>query len=1648
MSLRTHFTLTADGRGVVTAARQSRQALGGLGTATDSAGAAATRANAQTETYRQGMDRARSTMLRLTAAAGGLITAFTAKEIIQAGLAMDGVESSMVGAAGSATLAATETKFLREESERLGIVFDQNVTSYAKMIAAGKAAKMEGRDIRDVFSAIAETGVVFDLSSENMTGALRAIEQMMSKGKVTAEELKLQLGDRLPGVMPIAAKAIGATTEEFYKMLEQGEILSNDFLPKFAAQLREEFGDGLELKLSSARAEFNRMANDLFALQVGVARGGFLDGLIDSSKTLRETLGDDGFQQDVTDLFNAIGKGSGLAATLLATAAQNADLVAAGVAGIIGLKFAAWLTASGAALSHKTLAAQASIAANIRLTQSDLAAARAAEVKAGADVFALRIAKARTTGGTVPQTIANVRLAQAETALAAATVRSSAAQTAAAAAGSRLALVKRGLGAATMLMGGPLGIAVLGIVGLVYAYKQLQSAQEITIGDSEDERDILAELTTARDGLIDVTRDNANVKLQEAEAIHATATALREEKMALAENMTARQTAEAARLKDFIANNTVRKHDGAPRAERVDVNAAEIAAFNLDDIKGFKGDASGGSFSFQRMSEVLKALQPDLDQANERLDQTSGLISEIRKRIEEWNTADNQRSETEISNARGALEMLRSRMALQTDMAGLSERDAAIEKLAQSLFETAAKAKIDLTLEQARVEAATHIEARTRFEAERQWNTLQTDLEERLRAARETPEETSLRTETETLYQAARAAGNDISREEIRLRLTNINAIEDETEAREKSDKARAEAFEYYEDWLEARREELELAKLTNRERDIERLTYDKINLARKAGIEIAEDDARTWAENYVARREQQEREREYVTSLPELYRKAADDINDTWNSMWTDIYNGNLDSAKNFGEQLIDMLKDLAKKAAAIMIIRPILDGSGLTDILGIGSGGSSLLGTAAGAASGGSSGLLGGLLGGAASGGNSGLLGGLLGSANGVLAGLPGVGGLLSGASGAITAGLGALPGIGGALAGIAGALGPVGLIAGAVFGLTTLLKKSPRLESHFGVSGGDVAITSSSTRNIDGGTTDSIAAQINEILDRLDVTLSGPLGFEVLYKPKANHLGVTFDGRGTQVFQADQIEEAVTYTVAEILKSGVADGIDAGLQAAIRRAGTITDSAQLDALISEYTSAQSIGQSIRDAIARRENPEQFEIDNLEAVQAARRAEIESYRQLGYVSDDVIEQLGRLETLEMDELLAQFGESVSAAGDALDNAAEAARARISEWLALQGVSNDNAPLSIAERRANAQTQYQAQYLLAQNGDEEALDTITDYADRLIDLDREATSSAAQRAALYAQIMSQLGTLTQPSVKPNPLDVVIQKMDGLAGALSDVISGVGDIPPGLEGVASALGLDIGQLRDWLRSDIQTMNAQVTAGLTENWTQLSSGLSGLHPLLTGVSNTNNIGFTNVSGALTSLTTSNSGGLTGLSDSLITRLAGLEAVLSGNLTDLIPVLDLNADGIDALALSNLGAITLLNTNFIGRLSDLEDVLSGNLTDILGPLAVQNDALSDLADLNGGGFSSLQTAFQTDLAAGNDNVVQALNDNITALQLEIVGLRGDTVGVSTAVAFKGDQQLAALGLIIDVNEDQVRLLEQGGGTNPPPDSSEIP
>lgn len=239
---------------------------------------------------------------------------------IEAQVAAERMRNTLNFAAGGAGAGAAELEYLRATANALGIDVIKAGDAFSKLAAAARGTTLAGQPTREIFEAVAGASTVMGLSADQTQGALLALQQMMSKGTVQAEELRGQLGERIPGAFAIAARAMNKTEAELGKMLEAGEVMASDFLPRFAAELKKTIAGDLVDSLHSTQAELNRLSNAWADLLRAANEAGAGDAIKESIVGITAGL------KALADMLPAIATGVKVAAEALAFAGAGLAL--------------------------------------------------------------------------------------------------------------------------------------------------------------------------------------------------------------------------------------------------------------------------------------------------------------------------------------------------------------------------------------------------------------------------------------------------------------------------------------------------------------------------------------------------------------------------------------------------------------------------------------------------------------------------------------------------------------------------------------------------------------------------------------------------------------------------------------------------------------------------------------------------------------------------------------------------------------------------------------------------------------------------------------------------------------------------------------------------------------------------------------------------------------------------------------------------------------------------------------------------------------------------------------------------------------------------------------------------------------------------
>lgn len=248
----------------------------------------------------------RHSMMNLRFAMAGIGSVLMVKDLVDSSIAMEKMTLGLRGATGSASQGAVEFAYLNEVVDKLHLDLKSSGEAFTLLTAAARGTTLEGKATRDIFEAVAASSMVLGRSTQDTEGSLYAIQQMMSKGKVTSEELRRQLGDRLPGAFKMAAKAMNMTEAELDSAMRKGEVYSNDFIPKFTKVLNEAYGSSVPGAMNSTIAKMNELNTAMFRSKAAIAQSGMIDVVKGLADAFIEVAESDTFKESVQNMADAV----------------------------------------------------------------------------------------------------------------------------------------------------------------------------------------------------------------------------------------------------------------------------------------------------------------------------------------------------------------------------------------------------------------------------------------------------------------------------------------------------------------------------------------------------------------------------------------------------------------------------------------------------------------------------------------------------------------------------------------------------------------------------------------------------------------------------------------------------------------------------------------------------------------------------------------------------------------------------------------------------------------------------------------------------------------------------------------------------------------------------------------------------------------------------------------------------------------------------------------------------------------------------------------------------------------------------------------------------------------------------------------------
>lgn len=234
-------------------------------------------------------------LFNTNAALAALTGAFAVREITTSIMEFEKFTNTLRTVSSTSGEFQRNLQFLTSEANRVGFSVGEVGNSFARLSLAMKGAGFSGDETRTSFTQLTEAARNFGLSSADTMGVIRALEQSMSKGKFMAEEVRLQLGDRLPIAMAALDKAVtivDGRQADLNKRFEEGSIDVKRYGLEFIRQINLMSGgaEALARTSNSISAAFGRLGTEFSLFSNAIGEGGLSNAVITFSNSLAETL--------------------------------------------------------------------------------------------------------------------------------------------------------------------------------------------------------------------------------------------------------------------------------------------------------------------------------------------------------------------------------------------------------------------------------------------------------------------------------------------------------------------------------------------------------------------------------------------------------------------------------------------------------------------------------------------------------------------------------------------------------------------------------------------------------------------------------------------------------------------------------------------------------------------------------------------------------------------------------------------------------------------------------------------------------------------------------------------------------------------------------------------------------------------------------------------------------------------------------------------------------------------------------------------------------------------------------------------------------------------------------------------------------------
>ena len=166
---------------------------------------------------------------------------------------------------------AAANKEVKRISDSLLIPLEDTYRKFTQLRASTVALGIDTKTTGEIFEGTAAAVLKSGGSMDDVSGAMRAVVQVFSKGKLTAEELRGQLAERLPGAVVEFAESAGMSVQQLDKEFEAGTTTLDDFV-KFLRKKSKESADFTKEMAVGSEYAGRRMEKAFEKVQISIGQ--------------------------------------------------------------------------------------------------------------------------------------------------------------------------------------------------------------------------------------------------------------------------------------------------------------------------------------------------------------------------------------------------------------------------------------------------------------------------------------------------------------------------------------------------------------------------------------------------------------------------------------------------------------------------------------------------------------------------------------------------------------------------------------------------------------------------------------------------------------------------------------------------------------------------------------------------------------------------------------------------------------------------------------------------------------------------------------------------------------------------------------------------------------------------------------------------------------------------------------------------------------------------------------------------------------------------------------------------------------------------------------------------------------------------------